>query len=395
MPASNAAPAKKTFSASAVVVGGKSFASTGVVQVQYRITNTSTSPQTFASANVDVPFAASTCDLTSPCTTPGDLSTTSSSSNTFSWTLSGNQAQLRSTGTGGIAPGGSVTMDIWVSPASACATALAAWSTAVKQSNDFSGTGNDFAGTGAAPAGALVWTRQPPAFVQTKEAIAPAPIVTATDACGASTPAVITVVDQAGVLSASATSPATFSALTFSTFDFYDTLVASADGFPSVSSSSFYVAEVMSTCTSTACGPLGVTGQHTAAQISLVPPTSGSALASASHTAPLSGFTCAGKSVPDGTVSDTITVNTIGDGGKTVVITLDKALVNAISNNGTPFMSVCFQGVSAGTPDPTSRPLPDCTATPTAPCVVSRKKNSANEIVTVALPPGDPRLNLY
>jgi len=105
---------------------------------------------------------------------------------------------------------------------------------------------------------------------------------------------------------------------------------------------------------------------------------------------------------------------------KTVTLTFDKFIFNNTSNNGTPFWSICFGapyqfptiGGYTGMPAPATPPavvadeyeglLVDCGTVNTTqfpagtyPCVKSRGKNAANEIIVVSIPlneNGDPRM---
>ena len=110
---------------------------------------------------------------------------------------------------------------------------------------------------------------------------------------------------------------------------------------------------------------------------------------------------------------------------KTIKLTFDKYLVNQVPNNGTPLFTICFAApgtssssdpwagwMTASGSGPTFIPdannpdtgnwvgiLPDCTASnllPQNPCVQSRSKHAANEIVTVLVPyqsgRADPKL---
>jgi hypothetical protein len=83
-----------------------------------------------------------------------------------------------------------------------------------------------------------------------------------------------------------------------------------------------------------------------------------------------------------------------------VTITLDKSIVNAFPENGVAHFNVCFGGINLdhpGTAFPTKPGtpaavlidglywgiLPDCSGTPTTPCVASRNKTGSGNAVIV------------
>ena len=110
--------------------------------VSVTVGNAAKSPQKFGSANVAIPAGIT------PVPGPVTLSSTQSG---FAGTATvvGGQLRLRNLG---VAPGKSVTATFAAQVTCAPAAASYPLSTAVKQSNDFNGTGNDFAQSGPTPA---------------------------------------------------------------------------------------------------------------------------------------------------------------------------------------------------------------------------------------------------
>jgi hypothetical protein len=368
--------------------------------VTVAITNTAKGPQSFASANITIPTGFTPCTLCRASSSDYDTAGFSElpliHNGDGTWTV-----PVRSGAGSGVAPGSTIHVRTWVTD-DTVACAGASWPVAVKQSNDFSGTGNDFIGSPATPTGYLTFTVQPPLATAASVAMDPAPQVSSFDGCGAATAATITLSDTAGHLATGAgplPSVATFTAVTFTGKDFTDQLVATASGYTSATSTPFLVAEKVQSCSSgsTDCQPLTLDSvSKTSASIIPSPPKSGSALASGSELGAdnsMCGEAAAG--IPDSEISATISFN--AETPKTVTFTIAKSLVNAISNNGAPFMSVCLRTTD---PDGTNHDvtLSDCFkggVTTLPPCVVSRNKNQANEVIVVSLPPGDPHSNVY
>lgn len=422
-PAGNAGPTKKTFTASVSGIGAVN--ATTPSKVVVAITNTARGPQTFGSANITVPSAFMPCTSTSttPCADPS----TDYDDSGFHATLSGSIIEVRSA-SGGVSPGAAIHVSVWVTAESVnCETA---WPVDVRQSNDFSGAGNDFVGAAAVPTGYLEFTTAPPAATLYNAVMSPSPVVTARDGCGhavtSAIPVTLTDAYTPSRFSSSATTTATTSAtngqasfgnLKFGSFGFYDRLTATATGFTSTTSGLFIVAEELSQCDDSGNCSLDVgTKSSTLAQVAGTGSpgqyVSGSRLANTSGT---NTFTqCTAQEGGNLQVSDTIVVDS--PISKTVTMTIAKSLVNAVSNNGAPFMDICLSiplevqtadnafvtkaEVAGGQPPdpPTAHEglLPDCTdVSDVAPCVVSRKKNAANEIIVFTLPEGDPHAGAY
>jgi hypothetical protein len=121
-----AAPSTKVYDASVYV------ANTAGTKLTLTLKNDSRSKQTLGSANFIAPAGMT-------------LGTLARAADKTGWTASvvGNVVQFRST-SGALTPGGAgVSADVNVSSVSGCSNAT--WTTQVKQSNDFSGSGNDFA----------------------------------------------------------------------------------------------------------------------------------------------------------------------------------------------------------------------------------------------------------
>jgi hypothetical protein len=425
-PASNAAPNKKMFTVGLAVskdgdtVSAASLlADTGYTFV-FTVKNTSQSPQTFGSAKILVP---SGYDATPVAATSVKGFTASSPTS--------NVILVTSPTGSGIAPKGQVAVTVAVTtPTSSC---NAEWTTFVKQSNDFLGTGNDFMLSGSQQATTvgtnhLQWTTQP-VPTEVNVLMSPAPVVTALDPCGhpVTTPVDVTLTDAfdptnlsgtalTDVATSATNGQASFANLTFGSFGFYDQLTAAASGFTSNTSDVFIVAEKLTPCDTTDSCSLDLgnksstlagvtTGIGTPGQY-----VSGSRIAGTSGSSPFPACTAQeGGSVQ---VSDTIMVDS--PRAKTVTLTIAKALVNAVSNNGTPFMDICLDipsqaqtadnafltkadvANSGTTATSYQGLLPDCTNVSNAPpCVISRKKNAANEVITFSLPAGDPHVGAY
>lgn len=417
-PGTDAAPIKKAFTVGLVITDNSTNTTVSSAALKpsadytfvFTVTNTSKGPQYYGSSKILVPTgytaspqsATSVTGFTAQAVTGGILVTSSSGS--------------------GIAPGAAVAVTATVhTPSSSC---NAEWTTFVKQSNDFLGTGNDFMVSGPQPTTTvgtphLTWTSQPgPAEYDV--AMSPAPVVTAFDPCGnpVTSPVTVTVTDEAAQLASTATTSvatsasngqASFGNLKFATFGFYDRLTATASGFTPDTSDWFIVAEKVEPCDTTSSCDLDLgtksstfatvtTGTGAAGQF-----VSGSRLPGTSGT---NAFTdCTAQEGGNVQVSDTMIVDT--PRAKEVSVTIAKALVNAVSNNGTPFMDICLDiPEQAQTPDNAfvtksgtvayQGLLPDCVnVSNVAPCVVSRNKRAANEIIVFDLPAGDPHFGAY
>lgn len=406
-PASSAAPVKKTFTASALVTDGEGhpavLGDTSVL-VSYTLTNTTRGPQTFGSANITVPEGVTVDELPLPDVNP-DYPGFSVSYDSESRILA-----LRSTVNSGVLPGDSITIDVWVTGGSGCGVV---WTTAVKQSNDFSGSGNDLIGTGTSPGQRLEWTTDT-SDTQFDTAMTPHPAVTAYNGCGGidSTVAAIQVTDTAAQLSTTGgtltSGVLTLANVTFKTYDFSDTLIASATGYASATSSAFYVAQVLVPCEEgTSCtASANDSGKTTYATI----------LANGSDGDPADTLWMSVKGDPatqmgscnqdteaaplEPAYGAVVTFN-IETRTKTVVMRLPKKYVNFISNNGTPFMDVCLQLPNGDTftdkfgNDVPTGFLPDCTKDRTDICITDRRKNGGDELITFVLPEGDPKTSWF
>lgn len=427
-PGTDAAPVKKQFTVGlAITDGAQQAVSSAALQANtsytfvFTVTNTSKGPQYYGSMKILVPT--------------GYAATPQSATNASGFTASsvtGGILVTSPTGSG-IAPAAAVVVTAAVTtPSSSCS---AEWTTLVKQSNDFLGTGNDFIISGAQPTTTvgtpyLSWAAQQPSATEYDVAMSPAPIVTALDPCGhpVTSGVPVTLTDEAGKFSTTATKSGTtstsngqaaFSNLTFADFGFYDRMTATASGFTSAVSNWFIVAEKVTSCTTTTSCSLDLGNKNT----TLATVTTGSGAAgqyvSGSRLAGTSGSNnfadCTTQEGGNLQVSDTMIIDT--PRAKEVTLTIAKALVNAVSNNGTPFMDICLDipalartpdnafltkaDVASGITDPALATaytglLPDCAAIAnTPPCVVSRGKRAANEVIVFDLPAGDPRIGAY
>ena len=342
---------KKTFSVSLSGVDGPPYTldASSTYAVTVNIANTTNGPLAFGSAEVTLPTGITVTSGTKPTATATGATaafTATRLSNTVVLVTSSGPS-----GSGVLKPG---VLSIGLSISTGTSACPPTWGIQVKQSNDFSGTGNDFVPTNTISTpigqGTLSWTTQPSTTqwnVAMGSIAGSAPVVTATGACGATVAAPpISISDDftpsnVATTGASASGSAvTLTNLTFNAYDFTDHLTASAPGFTSATSDPFDVQEKLGVCTAASCPPLHVTGTQTSVDLSLTYDGS-SRIDTASHHG--ADVLCNGQaSFYPNSVSETFKVNSNSSKGKTLRLTLSKALVNAISNNGAPFMSVCY-----------------------------------------------------
>ena len=313
--------------------------------------------------------------------------------------------------------------------------------TAVKQSNDFSGTGNDFADVGsdpvvylgAGPADHLVWLQQPSTVqVSSSAAVAGTGVTPVTSMCPA--PSVKVVDAQDNIVTAARTvtlSPvgstlaiggttsvttvngiATFgtcaSGVTSSTLGREFTVNAATTGLPSLGSATFSVLATYGTCASN-CSLTGATGPNkTTAGLQAnagsgasgsdrlsfgvgIDPWSTSDLAACDPDPESTGRT--------NPYRDPVTVD-LANHDKTVTLRWTKQAVQWATNNGSSQWHVClaaaasFSGSTAvgswfiGYVQP-------CGVAPAGdPCLSDLRRNGGDQLATVNLPnqPGDPRM---
>ncbi|HWE82509.1 MAG TPA: hypothetical protein VG265_12740, partial [Gaiellaceae bacterium] len=173
----DAAPSTKQYETSFT----PSLAAAGAAGVTYMLTlqNDPKSNQTLGSANFLVPSRFSSVSVTQPVASGGQTG--------WSAAIDAGVLELRSaTSKDGLAPGQALTMSVTLTaPPISTACFDYSWHSAVKQSNDFGGTGNDFALQGADAAltvAKLVITGQPAAVVQAGSTFSTS--VSAEDGCG-------------------------------------------------------------------------------------------------------------------------------------------------------------------------------------------------------------------
>lgn len=409
MPGANAAAPKKVFHESLSIATTAGAAVTGALtssttyDFAFLLRNDLHSPQAFGSVLIVVP-------------TGFTLGTLSTSVLTFHAAPAGGNVLVTSTGpTGsGIAPGNALTVTVRATtPASGSCSA--AWTTFVKQSNDFSGSGNDFQPADAAPtttvgSGSLVITRQP-TTTQWNVAMAPGPIFSVVDPCGFAVSSFtddITVTDDLGLLAtgdtaAAVAGSATFANLTFSDYGVTDTLTASASGYTSVTTNTFDIVQSYVPCAAGATcksGTVSDTGGTTFVGITANAGPDADHIATTvknlTVTGDFPGCDASGEPPIGAVVDFTVTTRS-----KTVTMTLPKAFVLVDPNNGAPFMDICLQ-VPVGHEFfdkfhnfTTTGLLPDCPTKTAVDCIASRNKNAGNEVVTFRLPPGDPHSSWF
>jgi hypothetical protein len=399
-PGPNAAPVN-SFAATLAFVdtAGKRVAvGSSPVRAVITIANTSTTSNSFGSARVSLPSGFTTCPTSLTCTAPmtgpsvWQVSTTSST------------IQIRGSSTSMVAPAASITIKAWVVPHGTCnALTGLSWPVTVWASTSLSG--GTFTGGPTTPLGFLQFTGNTlPVATAYNVGMHPAPQVAGFDGCGAAlaTPPTITLTDQysptrvaTGYTQSSSGNVATVNGVTFSGFNFTDTLTANATNFTSSDpSSSFLVAEKVQPCNSASnCAPLSLTSQpKTGAVITPVfDPDNPGALVSGSALVPDSSLCDVESGIDPRQISSTIVVDT--PVSYTLTLTLDKSLVNLISNNGAPFMGVCM-----AKPGQPGQVLSDCFkggVTTPPPCVLSRNKHKANEVIVISVPAGDPHFNIH
>lgn len=400
----HAAATKKVFHERLTISPSGPLASGTGYDLRFALTNDSLSPQAFASAQILVPSGY----------TLGALST-----DVTGFTAVSSTGGLLVTSVGptptGIQPGATLTVTASITTPTA-GSCNAVWSTRVKQSNDFSGTGNDFQPADAAPtttAGTphLAFTTQPH-LTQWDKAMSPATVVTALDPCGSTNVAFTGAVGLADSGQLATGSPvnavagvATFSALTFHDFGISDTLTASASGYDPVTSDPFDVVQSLVPCAANkACttGKLSDKAGTTLVNITAASGGTADVLTATVKGVPAVLGTCGQPTnvTPEPALGALFTFN-VATRSKTVTMTLPRTYVNLIPNNGTPFMDVCldvpapaaFRDKSGNTV--TTGLLHDCTTAFPPPCVSDRRKNAGDELLTMVLPPGDPRGSWY
>jgi hypothetical protein len=350
----------------------------------------------------------------------------------------GGLVELRNSGSGGafaLAPGAS--LPVTVVADTPTATGAYTWSTTVKQSNDFSGAGNEFTISGSQPQvlvgfpDHLVFATQPSTVQVTTGTgpasfVCPAPTVQVVTADGspvstgsanvtllpdtafgdpglAGTTTVATIAGLATFGSSACTSGVSAQNLgvgyelkataTWTSGSYQATLSTIND------SSAFDVVQVLTVCQPNLACHATTKGAHTTAAVSASSADSTDQLELAVGLDSLARTTCLPNNQPRGLEVVRVLVD---NRDKTVTLTFDKYLVNQIPSNGTPVFPICFaapwgnwvtqSGVAPVFNSVTNEyegVLPNCGAAGLLgdnPCVTSRSKNGANEIVTVSIP---------
>lgn len=438
----NAAPSTKFFTARVTPAA----AGAGVSQQPFTVTLTNcgsqtpgcakTSQQSLGSANVVLGTA---------------FANVSASVSTSGWyvvaPVTGGLLQLRSSRSGvAIPPGQSITVSVLTdTPA---VTGSYTWTAVVKQSNDFSGNGNEFILAGTQPQVAigmpdhLVFGTQPSTVQASTPGvpaafICPAPSVQVVAADGSPVTtgtANVTMLADAGFGNpglAGTTTVATSAGLaTFGSASCSSGLSASQLGVgyklratatwslgtyqatlsTTSSSAAFDVVQVRTVCQPNQTCQAAVTGSYTAASVVVSSASTSDVLELALGVDPIpANTTCLPANQPTGLEVVRVIVD---NRDKTATLTFDKYLVNQIPDNGTPRFPICFAApwdgwktASRGSPtfnvgtNEFEGLLPNCQEPWLAagnPCVTSRQKSAANEIVTVSIPflsgRADPKL---
>lgn len=408
-PGADAAALKKVFHESLSITTTGGAAVTGALtpatpyDFAFLLTNDAHSPQAFGSAMIVVPTGFS-------------LGVMSASVTSFHVAAVGGNVLVTSTGpTGsGIAPGTALTVTVRVTTPAAGSCA-AAWTTFVKQSNDFSGTGNDFQPADPAPTttvggGSLVVTRQP-TTTQWNIAMSPGPIFSVVDPCGVAVSSFtgnITVTDGHGLLATGGTvaataGSATFANLTFTDYGVTDTLTASASGYAPVTTDPFDIVQSYVPCPAGATCKSGTVNDNGGTTFVSITANSGpdadhiaTTVKNPNVTGAFPGCDASGEPPIGAVVDFTVTTRS-----KTVTMTLPKSFVLLNPNNGAPFMDICLD-VPVGQEFfdkfgnlTTTGLLPDCATKTAVDCIASRNKNAANEVISFRLPPGDPHSSWF
>ena len=382
------------------------------------------SQQTLGSANIQVDPAF------------GNVSATVSTTGWYIQSASNGLIELRSNNTTDLNPGQSI--DIAVTADTPAGIGAYSWTTQVKQSNDFSGTGNDFTLSGSQPQvlvgfpDHLTFVTQPSTVqASTKTSLSsmsPAPSVQVVQADG--TPVTVGAAQVSLAADTANGDPglggntgvaavdglATFTSLTASNLGGGYQLQATATwsyGNYQVSlstiqdSTPFDVVQVLTTCDPNKTCNGSANGTHTTVDVTGGSATTTDQLEIAVGIDALQA--CLPFTPPNGLQ---VTRVLLDNRDKTITLTFDKYLVNQVPNNGTPLFTICFAApwgnwltASGSAPTFSSTTgeyvgiLPDCTASslaPQNPCVQSRSKHAADEIVTVSVPyqngRADPKL---
>lgn len=321
---------------------------------------------------------------------------------------------LKSGGLPPIAPGGTLTVNVTITPPDTNSINLG---TVVKQSNDFSGTGNNFTRTGADPvitvSPVTLSFSQEPGPVQQSTRIStsymcpPVSVATSPPASGlsvslgyvGSNPGLIgttsTLTDGSGVATFG-TADCTTSGLGATNLGSGYTLSANSPGAASaVTSTPFDVVQFYGTCPQLTCSTGSLTSPSTGT-------TGNVGVTFGATDEKLLGSFGQGELQCDNLVTtipgDPIVAKAVGGAAYgTVTMTFPKAVVNNLANNGTPLMQVCagasapFQGSNTTALSNATYPyqglLADCPSAylgqPGLLCVVSRSKNAANETIVV------------
>jgi hypothetical protein len=369
----------------------------------FTLTNAATSPEEFGSAQILVPagFTASSPAI--------------ASHPDFAVHVAGDSLLLTSheVNESGVQPGDAivVTARVTTPPAPRCA---AAWPTRVKESEDFGGTVGEYARSGSNPKTTvgpshLVFATQPSTTEYAADML-PVPAVIAVDPCGKTVTgftSTVTLTDAAGHLSAGGATAATgtvahFAHLRFDDYGFDDSFRATAGGYTPARSHAFSVVQRLVRCSaSQPCASGTVSDSHATTRVAI----SAAAGARDIITVTVKGKPTGACSQPAGSahktpLGTTVTFN-VAKRGKTVTMTLPRALVLAIPDNGKPFMDICIalptgqtlidkfgHRVSQGL-------LPDCVSASATTCITLRQKHAGDELITFRLPAGDPHASWY
>lgn len=382
----------------------------GTDQFAVSVTNDA-STQTIGSADITVPSAFT------------GISASNYGGATVSY--SGNVIEVRDLG---LAAGAQTTIVVSATPPPACTAQTYTWGFVAKQANNFQGPpGNDFtldsrsilttsvpgltchlaflaqpsdAQKGSPISSVAGSTSGPPISVEvqdTNDSLVP---VTGIGVALSITPGTGTAWAALGgtVSAATAAGIAKFSYPTIDTSGTDYTLAAEGSGISAgATSDTFSIFDVLTSCSAgTTCtgsdsnSQTEGRGSATTTTVS----TSGGGLLEMSLGLP--AITCSGYP----SVSSTALAQEVnGSGDVTVTLEIGKTLVDESPNNGASFYEICFEDPAnsftdlngSTVPAGTAGLLPDCSSTTSAPCVDSRTKARAGDVViTFTVPAGDP-----
>jgi hypothetical protein len=370
-------------------------------------TNLDNQPQDIGSANICAPAGFTVTSFSAP---PSPATAT----------LVGDTLELSNLS---IAPGAKLSLTIQAT--APCTGGVYSWSVEAKQSNDFTGPpGNDFTLTGDGGLQGsitgncrLVFLMQP-ADGQVNATLTTTPFntpaggsieVEVLDGNNNLLTSTLAITLKIGpdspqpapgaLLSGAATvtqntvaGVASFATLSINLHGIYD-LLATSPGIGSATSSSFTIWDTAQPCSAgKLCDAFVRVPQTMSVDVSGTSSSSGFLLV----TVGLNALSCGDTFNHAPQITTSTQRNFTSATNKTVVVTIDKSIVNATSNNGAGLYAICYSSPTPFTDvngnTVTTGLLPDCNkVSGVAPCIQSINKDKAGNILqTFIVPPGDP-----